>query len=131
VPSRLIFAALACVALLGCPGEPKPAPKAVPDPSAGGVVGIVGSVNKVKMKASLMAVLNAAKMHQAESGKAPADAQTLIDAEAISEVQATDLWGNHYLIDASGRSIEIVTYGADAKPGGDGPNTDWSTKDLR
>ena len=129
--SRLIFTALACAALVGCPSESAPPPKAVPDPSAGGVAGVVGSVNKVKMKASLIAVLNAAKLHQAETNRPPADVQALIDAEAITAKQGTDLWGNPYLIDASGPDLEVVTYGADGKPGGDGPNTDWSTKDLR
>ena len=131
MPIRLIVALVCAASLTGCPGESKPPPKAVPNPSAGGVVGLVGSVNKVKMKASLIAVLNAAKMHKAETGTAPADVQTLIDAESITKVQGTDLWGNHYLVDTSGQAIEIVTYGADAKPGGDGPNTDWSTTDLR
>lgn len=131
MPSRLIFAALACAALAGCPSESTPPPTAVPDPSAGGVAGVVGSVNKVKLKASLLAVRNAAKLHQAETNRPPADVQTLIDAEAISAQQGTDLWGNPYVIDASGPDLEVVTYGADGKPGGEGPNTDWSTQDLR
>ena len=131
---RLIWTVLLCATLTGCPGEPKPPSKspkkAVPDPSAKGVAAVVGSVNKTKLKACLLAVQNAAKMHKAETGKVP-DVKTLIKLELITTEQGTDLWGNPYRIEAKGPRIDVLTYGADGKPGGSGPNTDWSTKDLR
>ena len=137
---RLTCAAV-CVALLaGCPGKPAPAPKktapkkttrAVPDPSATGAAAVVAQVDKAKIKACLMAVLEAAKMYRVDHDKAPTSAKVLLDAGLIKKEQAIDPWGNPYVIVAKGPTIDVVTYGADKKPGGAGPDTDWSTKDMR
>lgn len=130
---RLTCAAV-CVALLaGCPGKPAPkkTTKAVPDPSATGAAVVVAQVDKAKIKACLMAVLEACKMYRVDHDQAPKSAQVLLDAGLIKKEQAIDPWGNPYVIVAKGPTIDVVSYGADKKPGGTGPNTDWSTKDMR
>jgi hypothetical protein len=124
----LTIALAAC--LSGCP-ESTPTQKAVANPSGGGVAGFVGSANKVKLKAGLTAVLKAAKTYQATKGETPEDVETLVTEGLLTAEQGTDLWGNDYMIIVDGNQLSVETYGADNAEGGEGPNKDWSTDDLR
>jgi hypothetical protein len=124
------FAIVLSTALIGCPDK-KPPQKAVPNPSAGGIVGFVGSANKAKMKIGLMAVVNAANTYRATENGNPEDVQALVEKGLLTADQAADLWGNDYVIDADGPSIVVRTYGADQEEGGTGPDTDWSSDELR
>ena len=52
----------------------------------------------------------------------------------LSRDQVTDPWGNpFYLVipGPAGHPYEIISYGADAQPGGEGENADLSSIDLR
>jgi hypothetical protein len=132
--SRLSCAALvlaSALALSGCPGEAAKPQKATPNPAAGGVGGFLGSANKVKLKASIMVVLNAAQAHKATTGEAPEDVQVLVEAGDLTADQAKDLWGFDYEIVDDGPSLSVVTYGADNAEGGEGANKDWSSDDLK
>jgi hypothetical protein len=129
-PVRITALALGVALLLtGCPSGDSKAPAPKPNPNPGGS-SFISAGNRVKLKAAMMGVLNAAKAYKGENGKAPASVQDLVEAEMLTAKTAKDLWGNDWLIVEEGPKLKVVTYGSDGKPGGTGPDKDWSSDDL-
>lgn len=57
-----------------------------------------------------------------------------IDPYYLKPDQLLDPWNNRFLLivpGPSGHPYEVLSYGADGQPGGDGPDSDLSSVDLR
>src|SRR5262245_4877373 len=50
------------------------------------------------------------------------------DSEGYMERVPNDPWGHPYVYTTNGRSLEIVSYGQDGEPGGDGYDADLSNR---
>lgn len=133
-PTRLLLAASLGLALAGCPGEEdaapaaaSPSPTGVPDPTSGT---LTSEISEAELKAKMQHLEQAMKVFQLENDRFPEDMAEL-RAAGVEEDYLTDPWGHEFVIVTEGRrAAHVVTYGADAQPGGAGPDTDLSSKDL-
>lgn len=89
------------------------------------------------------AIAQAVKMYQlqSKSGKLPdagefpqcilepdANGHSLLDTSVLRDGKLVDPWDNPYEYRKDGNSFEIISYGADCSPGGEGDNADISSK---
>lgn len=101
-------------------------------------------------KANLKSLQTALQLYKTENGFYPAQAQGLdalvrkaatepvptsfpADGYLTSRNVPKDEWGHEFIYLAPGRkgeSFEIISYGSDGEPGGDGDAADFSTSDL-
>jgi len=127
------FVLLTCLAVLsGCPGEgssESPTPTLTPNADPGSGLP-TAAISKSQLKANMIAVQQGAEKYKVERDEYPADVATLIKAEWLREKESTDPWGRPYLIQTKGRKLLVVTYGADGKPGGSGPDTDYTSDEV-
>jgi general secretion pathway protein G len=110
-------------------------------------VGFSGSFGKAKhelAKSGIGIVVNKLELYRIETDRWPGNDTGLI---VLSDGYATptkpyylgpdkllDPWGNAYLYvtpGPDGHPYEILTYGADGQPGGEGENADISSANLR
>lgn len=120
--------------------------------STGVGIAVVHFINKAKVAratSDIAALKTAVRLYQGDNSTIPSSRQGLdalvkcpstepvpknwrepyLDSLKIKE----DPWGNEYIYFVPGRNkeeFEIVSYGADGQPGGDGFNADISSSDL-
>ncbi len=114
------------------------------------VVNSPGQARVTVAQAQLQTLRNALQLYKAQQGRYPTQRQGLqalvspADTEPVprqfpeggylaTPAVPDDPWGNPfvYLIPgSSGEPFEVITYGADAEPGGDGEDGDLSSSSL-
>lgn len=100
---------------------------------AGAVALKVGDyVDKAKInraKSDIATIVSAIESFYADNGRYPTNDKGL---STLPLKGITDPWGRAYLYNQPGRNgpFEVISYGADGKEGGDGPNADLSSDDL-
>lgn len=104
------------------------------------VIGALDKANVTEAKAQINNFKSALLAYKIDHKKFPSTGEGLdalinnekgksyLDAEAIPK----DPWDNEYIYTAeSGSEYEIISYGGDGQPGGEGLNADVSSKNLR
>ena len=75
---------------------------------------------------------NALKLYYTKKGKYPdtgTGLKALVDTQNLEKVP-TDPWGNEYVYMNEGGKPVIMSYGADGTQGGEGPDSDISSRDT-
>ena len=96
------------------------------------VVPKLAEARKDRAALDIQNIQQALDLYKIKKGTYPDTAsgfQALIDTQNLKE-RPKDPWGNDYVYMNEGGKPVIVSYGADGAPGGDGENTDISSKDL-
>jgi general secretion pathway protein G len=109
------------------------------------VVGRTDEARAVAAKQDIAAVMQALKLYRLDNGRYPSTEQGLAALVTKPQGQPTpsnwqkyldripkDPWGNvyHYLNPGVRGEIDVFSLGADAQPGGGGPDTDIGSWDL-
>ena len=84
-----------------------------------------GQTNAAKAQVSAMSTT--VEAYYMENGKYPDSLQQLVGKYGLRESQLKDPWGNEIVYrrpGEGGRDFDLVSYGRDGKPGGDGNNAD-------
>lgn len=112
---------------LGCPQE-RSAP---PPPVNAAAATALGAGQRANIRSTMSNIKKACTQFNAKEGTWPEDMQALIDSGDWLEQDRADPWGNDYVIEVEGNSLEVATYGADGEPGGEDADADFSTADAR
>ena len=104
------------------------------------VMGQAAKAYKARVKADFDSMEAAIKLFKLDTGRYPRDLNELWEAPADApnwgpepylEEPPRDPWGQDYQYNAnSGRDYEIVSYGADQTPGGQGENEDLNSRTI-
>jgi hypothetical protein len=125
MPSRRSLLACSLVlALCGCPKAHKTQPQGV-DPTAHN--GLSTAV-RAQIKTTMKGIQKACITFNAKNGRWPEDMEELVESKVWLAVDRADPWGNDYVIECEGQTVKVTTYGLDAKPGGEGRDTDYSVE---
>jgi hypothetical protein len=122
---RLLPLALAAC-LSGCPGDQAASPPPTANPNPGGDTPFA-AISRTEIKTDLTATKKAAEAYHAAEGKWPASVDELVQADFLKPESAQDPWGRPYVLKAQGNAINVYSYGADGKPGGQNEDADWDS----
>lgn len=84
-----------------------------------------GQTNAAKAQVSAMSTT--VEAYYMENGKYPDNLSQLVGKYGLRESQLKDPWGNEIVYrrpGEGGRDFDLISYGRDGKPGGDGNNAD-------
>ena len=76
---------------------------------------------------------NALKLYYTKKGKFPdtgTGLRALVETQNLDKIP-TDPWGHEYVYMNEGGKPVIITYGADGTQGGEGPDSDISSRDVQ
>lgn len=116
-----------CLCALGCPRKQQETPPSM-NP---GAATALGAGQRANIRSTMSNIKKACTAYNAKQGTWPEDMQALVDSGEWLDHERADPWGNDYVIEVEGNSLEVATYGADGEPGGEDANQDYSTADAR
>jgi general secretion pathway protein G len=97
-------------------------------------VAVIPKLDEAKQDTARLDIANinqALKLYYAKKGKFPdtgTGLKALVDTNNLERVP-TDPWGHEYVYMNEGGKPVIISYGADGTAGGEGPDSDISSKD--
>lgn len=125
MPSRRVLLACSLVlALCGCPKAQKTKPKGI-NPASNSAL---GAGARAQIRTTMQGIQKACITFNAKNGRWPEDMEDLVESKIWHAADRADPWGNDYVIECEGNKVTVTTYGADAQPGGEGRDTDYSVE---
>jgi general secretion pathway protein G len=97
-------------------------------------VAVIPKLDEAKQdtaRLDIASIQNALKLYYTKKGKYPDTAtglRSLVETNNLEKIP-TDPWGNEYVYMNEGGKPVIVSYGADGVSGGEGPDSDISSRD--
>jgi general secretion pathway protein G len=99
------------------------------------VVSNTDKARVAKARADVRAIEEAAGLYKLDNARYPTSLEQLVtpgrsQPEGYLSKIPVDPWDNEYALLSDGRRIEVLSYGADGAPGGEGWDADISSLDL-
>lgn len=94
-----------------------------PSHDAGEREDAAAKISDTALSAQMVRIQTAVRQYRALKGSLPEDVDALVAEGLITREAAIDPWGHPWVI-VSGEDVQVISYGADGKPGGTGPDRD-------
>lgn len=84
-----------------------------------------------RVKVDMLKIVEAARLHRLERGRAPRDlAELCAGSRRYLEQEPLDPWDSPYVLEVGPDRVEVTSYGADGAPGGADEDADLLSSQL-